>query len=245
MLNLALPQDVEKEEEKDAVGFTVHDSNVYPGKIAVAYFGKADSGAQNVTIKFEGHDVNGKEVNVRQTIYISNKKGEFFYIDKNTGKQKALPGYTQMDAFFKAVTGKGIANQTTEEKVLNIYNRDAGKEIPTPTIVFMDTVDAPIAAGIVKISEEKTTRESNYKQGTGEFKDLNEFNKFFDVESGLTVVEKAAGESEPAYLATWKLRNLGKTIVKKAKVSGSVAGATAGAPATNTPAAAPKKSLFK
>lgn len=235
-MDLNLPSNVVLEEERDSIGSGTLASDVYLGEIELAYLDAATSGAINVNISFKTNNRS-----VRQTVYISNKAGKFVYKDKE-GKEQALPGYAQMDAFFTAVTGKGIAQQTTEEKVINIYNYELKKEMPQTRKVFMDVLNKPIAAGILEVSEERTTKDSNYTVGTGEYRTFNEFNKWFDAESGLTNVEKKAGETEAKVLAKWKEANAGKKVVRDAASRDtSKAGAPSAGGAANKK---PTESLF-
>ncbi len=241
-MSFALPEGVAVEEEKDSLGGgVVVDANVYKGIIENVYQDKSDGGAISINIHFKMED--GRVL--KQTTYISNRAGGFTYT--RDGKSNPLPAYSQMNSFFKAVTGKGIAaNQATEEKMVKIYKDN--KETPLPRDCFVDAIGQEIAIGILKISDEKTTKSGGKDEkgkdiyvGTGEFREINEFDKFFDAASGLTVVEKLAGETTPEFLAAWKEKNAGKVRVKKAKISGTASGATAGAPAAS---AAPVKKLF-
>lgn len=229
MTDFNLPTGVQAEEEKDTLGSGPLPSDVYAGMVELVYLDKAASGAKSINIHFKTKE--GQSV--RQTVYISNKKGEYTY--ERDGKQSPLPGYSQMDHFFKALTGKGLNEQSLEEKTIKIYDFEAKAEKPVQRQVFMGAINKPLAIGIILVSEEKTTKESNYKDGTGEFRELNEFHKFFDASSGLTNSEKAAGETEPAFLQKWKEKWVGQTKVKKAKNPGTASGATAGAPAGGAP----------
>ena len=235
-MDLNLPSNVVLEEERDSVGSGVLDSDVYLGVVELVYLDASASGAISVNISFKTNNRT-----VRQTVYISNRKGEFVYRNKDK-KDLPLPGYAQMDAFFTAVTGKGLSSQSLEEKVINIYNYDLKKEIPQTRKVFMDILNKPIAAGILKISEERTTKESNYTVGTGEYRNLNEFNKWFDAETGLTNVEKKAGETEAKVLENWKKANTGNEVIRNAATRDT---SKAGAPtSSNSANKKPTESLF-
>lgn len=243
-MDLNLPSSVKVEEEKDTLGGRVLlNSNIYPGIVDLCYMDKSDKGAISVNIHFKTKD---NQV-VRETTYISNRDGEFTYKDKQSGEVKPLPGYSQMDSFFKAVTGKGIGQQLKEEKTISLWDKDAKKELPAKRTVFMDVHQQPIAAGILKVSEEKTTKESNYKNGTGEFFEKNELVKWFNVETGLTHVEQAAGITAPTFFNEWKEKYENKVIERKAKVPGKASAATAGAPGQSAApvGGAPTQSLFK
>lgn len=241
-LDLNLPSNVKTEKERDTLGGGALSTDVYKGIVTLAYLDKSANGATSVNIHFKTDS--GQEV--RQTVYISNRNGEFTYKDKNTGEAKPLPGYTQMNAFFEAVTGKGIGQQVMEEKTIKLYDFEEKKEMPKQRTIFMDAINQPLAIGIVHVQEEKATKESGYKNGTGEFRDINEFDKFFDPTSGLTNVEKQAGETTPAFLKAWKDKKGGKTVIRKAKVSGTGSGAKAGSPVGDSaPASGNATSLFE
>lgn len=235
MTDLSLPQNTVVEEEKDVLGDgLVLESGLYKGIVEMAYLDSNQNGTKLITIHFKR---NGRVF--KFTNYISNQQGSFTYVDKKTQQNKPLPGYLLMDSFFKAVTGSGIAEQATTAKMVKVWNPTTSKEEPKEVQVFEAVLNKPLSAGILKVSSEKTTPESGYKQGTGEFRDSNEFNKFFDAETGQTVSEKAANQ-QAAFLLKWKERNDNKTRVKKAPIPGTAtntatAGTTAGMPAGNAP----------
>jgi len=228
-LNLNLPSNIKVETEKDSLGGRVLDTNVYSGKIEVAYLDSAESGAMSINIHFKTNN----QV-VKQTTYISNKAGEFTYKDKASGEARALPGYTEMTSFFQATTNKSISEQTTEEKVVKVYDSKAKAEVPKKVKVFSEVTGIAIAIGILKISEEKTViGDNNIYVGTGEFRDTNKFDKYFNAYNGLTNVEKIAGETIPAFLEKWKSAKVGKVITKKAKVSGVPSNGSTNTPETS------------
>lgn len=237
MSQFALPTGVVADVEKDSLGGGVIPANLYPGKLKLVYMDQSESGAKSVNIQFE----TAAGQLVRQTIYVSNRAGEFVYV--KDGKTFPLPGYSQMNAFFEAVTGKGFADQVTTTKTikLRIFKDGVGSDQNVEREVFVDLNDEPCAVGILLISEEKATKESGYKDGTGEFREVNEFAKWFDAQ-GFTTTERAGELKEPVFAADWKKKYKDGTIVRKAKNPGTASGAVAGAPAGA--ADAPKKSLF-
>lgn len=239
MIELNLPQGVSVEEEQDNLGGAfIIDSGIYKGETETVYLDKAPSGALRVTINFKP---NGQNKVIPAVFYISNKNGQFTYKDKQTGEDRPLPGYSQMDTFFKVTTGKGIAEQVTETKTLSLYNPSQQKEVPTDVSMFMDAIKKTVVVGVLKISREKTTKESNYTKGNGQFVDVNEFDKFF-YEDGRTLKEALEGKNSPEFILKWKEKNTGVIKVKKAKISGGAAntGTTSGMPgAGSTPAIDP------
>jgi len=236
-LSLALPSDVTAEQENDSLGGFILPAGVYKGKLDMVYLDKSPNGAICVNIHFN----TGTQV-VRNTVYISNRKGEFTY---NNGKEnKPLPGYSQMDAFFKAVSDKGIAQQVSATKTIKIYNYDLRKDVPEEREVFVELIGLPAQVGILHVKEEKTNKDSvdpknkPYTEGTGEFREFNELSKWFD-EDGLTNAEKASGETTPVFLEKWKDKFSDKITVRNAKVKApNNVGVTSGMPDI------PTKSLF-
>jgi len=143
-----------------------------------------------------------------------------------------------MNSFFLGVTGKGLGQQETTKKTIKIYDFESKSDKPVEVDVFTDALGQKLAIAIMKISEEITTKESMYQDGTGKFRDQNEFVKFFDASTGLTVAEKTRGDTSPKFLNEWKDKYTGKTRVKKAKNPGVATGAVDGAPsapAADTP----------
>lgn len=239
-MDLSLPSGVVAEEEKDVLGGGgLLESGVYKGTIEMVYLDAAPSGAKRITIhlKYQSQVV-------KYTTYISNRAGGYTY-NKGAG-DLPLPGYSQMDSFFKAVTGQGIATQTSAEKTINIYDFAAKAEKPVEVTVFGDALGHEIAVGILSVKEEAGVKGDYDKSQTPpKFYDKNEFDKFFDAGDGLTVTERAANETTPAFLEKWKKKWNGKvkTVYTKKSTAkeqlaaggGAVSGAPA-APAAATPA---------
>ena len=236
-MDFNLPSGVTVETERDVSGFAPLPTGVYKGIMQLAYLDKSAGGAISVNLLVKV----GDRV-VTQTIYISNKEGKYTYKSKTDGKEQPLPGYSQIDSILHTVTGKGIAQQATEEKVINIYDYDAHKEVPSKRTVFIDTINKPVAVGIINVSEERTTKESGYTQGDGTFRNFNEFAKWFDPDNGLTNAETKAGATEPAYLNTWKAANPADRVIVRTAAKSGVGQGTAGAPTASAPK--PTTSLF-
>lgn len=235
-MDFSLPQGVKAEAEKDVVGGNGPvKTDIYPGVVEMIYLDTFASGAINANIVFKG-----ETSTIKEQICISNKAGEFTYKDKKTGEDKPLPGYSQVSSFLEAITGTPITEQVIEEKTIKVYDFEAKSEVPVKRKVFMNAVNKPMQAAIQELHEEKTTKESDYKEGTGEFYEKNTFIKFLDSDTGRTVLEQRAN-TEAEFAAEWLKKNKGKVRTKKAAKSGVANGATAGAPAA---AGAATTSLF-
>lgn len=232
------------EESTDRLGgFTVYDSGIYKATIKNLYAGKSAGGAQNITLiaDLEG----GKEY--RETVYITNKKGENFFTKDN--KKQPLPGFTLANDICLMATGKELSEQTTEEKVVKIWNSEEKKELPTNVPVLVECLGKPISLGILRQRVNKEEKDSNGEyQPTAEEKEINLIDKVFHPDLKLTVAEARQGKTkleDAAFYDSWEKRNKGVTQDRrKVKDGGGAAPGTppkAGAAAGNQ---APKKSLF-
>lgn len=238
------------EENQDRIGgFGPLETDVYAGTIKVAYAGKSDGGAQNVTIIA---DLGGKEY--RETLYITNKKGENFYLNKED-KRVALPGFTTVDDICQVATDKTLAEQATEDKMVNIYDPDLKKEAPKSVPVLTELTGKPILVAVQKSIVDKTKKEGNDYVPTGESREENTIEKVFHPEFRCTVVEakKAVADGkkpEAGFIDVWVERNKGKTRDKRQDRSNAPktgrpgANNNAGPPQANGSAGGARKSLF-
>ena len=136
-----------KAEDKDVLGgLFVWNTGVYDVVIKNAYLDSSDSGAYNVNFLFETPE--GKKLN--QTIYVTNKAGSNTYIDKNNNKQY-LPGFLQVDTIALFSTGSNIGDLDTEEKLVEVYDKEAGKRLPKPRKVFVDMLNKKLNLVIVNV----------------------------------------------------------------------------------------------
>ena len=72
----------------------VVETGVYSGVVSVAYVGKSRSSeSQSVTVHIK---LNESGIEFRETHWVTNKKNENFYVDKNN-KKHAIPGYSMID----------------------------------------------------------------------------------------------------------------------------------------------------
>lgn len=229
------------EESGDRLGVGgVLESGAQDGVIKVAYVGKSQSSdAQSITAII---DMGGFEY--RETFWITNKKGENFYIDKNDASKKhGLPGFVMVDNMCQLATGHGLAAQETEEKTVNIYDYDAKKELPKAVQVLTGLIGKEITAGVKKVVVDKTKKDgSGAYVSTGETRDTNEIDKFFHFESKKTVSEFKSGQEEAIFYPKWVDKNTGKTV-NKAKGADGKSGAPGGAAPTGG-SEKPQTSLF-
>lgn len=232
------------EESQDRLGgFSPFETDIYTGTIKAMYAGQSSGGATSVSIIV---DMGGKEY--KETLYVTNKKGEnFFYNKDDKSKKVPLPGFTIVDDICLIATGSPLANQETEEKVINLYDYEAKKEVPTNVPMIMAAVGQKISLGILKILENKNTKVNDEYVPTAETREINNIDKVFHPEMKLTVAEARSGQEVAKFWDSWSDRNKGETRDKRTLKDG--AGAE-GRP-TRAPGAAPAagsgnapKSLF-
>lgn len=238
------------EEAEDRLGgFRPHDTNIYGGTIKALYAGQSDGGARNVTLIAE---LDGREY--RETIYVTNKKGENFFYAKDkdgkpTDKKVPLPGFTTVNDLCLIVTGKPLSEQTAEDKIVNVYDKEVGREIPKSVPMLTELVGTDIASfGVVRVLENKSERVGDEYVPTAETRDANFIEKVFHTETKMTVVEATNGADEATFWNSWLEKNEGVTRDKRTVKDGN--GGQSGRPgASRTPpqaggTAKPGKSLF-
>lgn len=223
------------EKETDFLGgFQLLDSDVHLMDIEIAYLSTASTGSRALVMHFK----NGAG-SLRSTQYfVSGKeKGNKTYFVKN-GKEYNLPGFTIVnDLFLAAGIAEGMDGAQLEEKVIKLYSKDAGGEVPTKVQMVMNLIGKQVALGVLKQTVDKTALGGDSKyHPTGDTRDENEISKVFTTD-GLTIPEVDAGITEPAFIIDWKAKYSGKTLMK---AKGNKEAGAQGAPAS----AAPKK-LFK
>ena len=230
------------EESQDRLGgYTPLDSDIYTGTIKAMYAGHSQGGAMSVTMLA---DLAGKEY--RETFYVTNKKGENFYLNPNDKTKKVpLPGFTIVDDICLIVTGKPLAEQESEEKVINIYDYELKKEVPKSVPMLTELLGQKITLGIIKQVENKNVKQGDDYVATAETREINLVDKVFHPEMKLTVAEARNSQEEAKFHDAWAERNRGQTRDKRTLKDG--AGGTPGASpkAGGTTGAAPaRKSLF-
>lgn len=231
------------EESVDRLGgFQPLETDIYIGTVKAFYAGQSTGGATSLTLIADLGD--GKEY--RETLYVTNKNGENFFISKDK-KKVPLPGFTVADDICLITTGEPLAAQQTEEKVINVYDYDQKKELPKAVQMVMAAVGQKVGLGIVKQTVNKNEKQGDEYVATAETRDENVIEKVFHPELKLTVAEARNGQETAKFHDAWLERNKGVTRDKR-KVKDGQAG-TAGAPpkpgTKPAPTAAPaRKSLF-
>ena len=234
---------LEESQDRLGGGFQPRSTDIYNMEIVLFYAGQSKDGAKSITI--HAKDATGL---YRETIYITNKKGENFFLNKEDNSKKVpLPGFTTVDDICLAATGFPLAEQAFEEKVFNLYDFDQKKEVPTKVMVALEVMGKTVSLGIQKVLEDKTAKNAatGEYEPTGESKETNSIAKVFHTESKVTMAE-ARNNSEAKFWDSWLERNKDQTYDKRKDKSGNGKPAASKAPPqAGAPGATPAtKSLF-
>lgn len=232
-------------------GFQVPDTDVYPGKLKVAYLGESDGGARSVTLIIALES----GVEHRETLYVTSgrDKGQKTYYEHKTAKDEAtgqpkkisLPSFVIIDELCLITTDKPLSEQEGEEKVVNIYDPEAKKELPKSVMTIAGLTGADVLVAIQKSKVDKTKKEGDEYVPTGETREEATIEKFFHPKMRITVTEAKAGKTAGEFIDAWLEKNKGKVRDKTSKAAKGQAGAEGrpGGP-PQSGATAPRKSLF-
>lgn len=237
------------EETEDRLGgFQPLETDIYVGTIKVAYASASKLGARNITLIVDVGS--GKEY--RETVYYTNRKGENFFIDKDSKKKVSLPGFALIDDICQVASGKTLEQQADEEKMVKVYDPDLKKEAPKAVPVLTDLTGQSVALGIVKVLENKSEKDSNgVYQDTADERYSNFIEKVFHPTMKFTVAEARKSVEVPAFWDSWVERNKG-ALRDKRSIKGGVGGKPGKPGASKTPSGPPqanastpaRKSLF-
>jgi hypothetical protein len=241
--------------ETDSVGSSGPlDSNIYKATVNMAYAITSKGGAQGIVLTLKTET--GREL--RQTLWISSgkEKGCLNYYETKDGDRKYLPGFLLFQSISLLTKGVEITDLDIQEKVVNIYNVEAKKEVPTSVPVIMDLLDQEVYTAVIKQTVDKNVKNPNFDESkpshktdnpmyiaNGETRDENEIDKFFRASDKMTTAEIRAGAEEAVFFDTWLGKWEGQTKDKTSKDAPKANTGTAGNTAPQT--AAPKTSLFK
>lgn len=235
---------LEESQDRLGGGFQVLDTDIYTGKIKAFYAGQSAKGAKSVSLILEKEDGN----EYTETFYVTNQKGENFFLNKQDQTKKVpLPGFTIVNDICLVTTGGSLSEQNWEEKVINLWDKDAGKKIPKSVMMNVDILGMTVSLGIVKEIHNKNVKQGDEYVATAETREQNATDKVFHTETKMTVVEARNGAEAPKFWDDWLKRNKGQDRDRRTVKDGQ-AGAP-GKPSTppkagDAGAAAPRKSLF-
>lgn len=227
--NLKRTNDIE--ETKDVLGGQgyILETDVYPATIITAYSDFFKSGAQFVNVKFEVVKPDGNTQNFNERFTITNKAGNIYYVGKDS-KKHVLPGYEIMDDICLLTTGKPLAEQETEKKVLQLWNPAEGKEVPTEVDCLTDMFGQKVLLAIQKVRKNKQVLDASNKYiDSKDEVNLNQTRKVFDAEYRTTVPEMRTAEHNgvaPAaqFIDKWLEKNQNKTLDEYREVATQATG---------------------
>ena len=146
--------------DSDLIGGVVKSfvGGVYDATIEKAYIVVSSGGAVGIYL---GLDLVNAEQQGKysETVYITSREGNNFYVDKRTNKKRYLPGFTMMDSLARIVVGKEIADLTEEMRIVNVYDTDLGKEVPKQMPTLVELIGRSFKVGLqqIKVNKEKKT----------------------------------------------------------------------------------------
>lgn len=205
-------------------------TDVYLAAVKMMYIDKNERGTVFANIELVLKTANGTR-NYNETIYMSNSKGEFTFIDKKTNKPAPLPGFVTVDTLCKMATGKGLNEQETARKTIEVYDSKTKGKVNAEKEVVMSMLKQKVQVAIVQEVHNKNAKDAsgNYVP-TAETFTSTTIKKVFNAE-GLTQTEVDAGKSEGEFKDAWLKANKDKVFDKTVKVAN---GATAGGVAKST-----------
>ena len=234
--NLLMDDSIQAEKDVLGGGGSLLETGVYDFTIEMAYASKSAGGAAALNV----HLKSDSGATLRKAIYVTNKKGENFYLGKD-GQKAYLPGFLLATNLCLLTVKKELHQVTPEDKTIMLYDFDAKKELPTKAKVLVDLIGQRVTVSIVKEVVDKTAKQGDGSYApTGETREQNEIDKFFHIDTGMTVAELRAKATTAEFKEQWAAKNTGVT---RNKATGAKAGG-AGKPqaAANKPA---PKSLFE
>jgi len=210
---IAAPTAVETEERVSSIGKVkgayLVDGGIHDAIIKVAYMDQSKGGALFLNLELGIGEktvrAQGPGTGPQGGIYITSgtEKGKkTTYIDKNTNEEKPLPGYSKADSLSKLTVGKGFAELDTEKKIIKQYDWKSGADVNVEVDMLTDLVGQKVKAGIIRQYQDIVTADSNW-QPTGLSREANVIDKFFDLETGKTIVEKNA-DVEAEFASKWE-----------------------------------------
>ena len=220
------------EEAQDSVGqsYEALASNIYNATIILAYIGSSQrSKAQCMHIHYT---VEGNDQEFRDRVWFTNGQGENFYVDKKSGKENPLPGFTMINDMCLFATEEELSEQDTETKVVKLYDPDEKAEVNTEVEALTALHGADMKFGILKVIEDRNSQnDAGEYVPTGKTITKNEINKVFHLDEGRTINEFKHGIEEPEFAEAWLKKNEDKEIDRsKGTAGGARGGSGSGSP---------------
>jgi hypothetical protein len=241
-----LPASVEAQSIERVGGGYAWESGVYDAVVKMAYLDQSKGGAVSFTAVMENSS--GKELKESFWIKSGTAKGNKTYYTNKDGKDRPLPGYSLANSLCVAATGTSVAKciQSAEKKTINIYQPEAGKEMPTERPVLMALLNVAVKVAVHQTTEDKNKKNeaTGQYEPTGESRTINECKFFGNAASGQTAEEILEGK-DPVMFDKWAAKNTGIVIDKTSNSTTTSAAAILGGDApASAPAPANTESMF-
>ena len=212
-----LPASVEAQSIERVGGSYAWESGVYDATTKMVYLNQSAAGAVSFNVILENSS--GKELKESFWIKSGNAKGNKTYYTGKDGKDRPLPGYATANSMCVATTGDSLAKcmDSAEKKTINLYNAEAGKEVPTERPVLMSLMNTALKVAVHQVSEDRTKKNdaTGQYEPTGESRIVNEC-KFFGNTEGKTA-EEIVGDKPAVMFDKWAEKNTGVVIDKTTK----------------------------
>lgn len=211
-----LPASVEAQSIERVGGSYAWESGVYNSVVSMAYLDQAKSGAVSFNVILK--NAAGKELKESFWIKSGDKKGNKTYYTDKDGKDRPLPGYSVANSLCVAATGESLAKcmTTAEKKIVNIYNHEVSKEVPTERPVMTIILNKAVKVAVHQVLENKNKKDSSGEYvPTANTRTINEC-KFFGNQEGKTAEEILEGK-DAVMFDKWAEKNTGTVIDKTVK----------------------------
>jgi hypothetical protein len=233
--------DLEKAEDRVG-GYAPLTADAYKAKITLAFAGESSGGARNLTIHA---DLNGREY--RETIYVTSKKGDNFWLNDNN-KKVPLPGYTTVNNICLVTTDKPLDEQDSEEKIVKLYDYEERKEMPKSVHVLTELIGKELHLGILNTLENKRVQSGDKWVDGPDEQNVNNIDAVFHDPTLMTVNEATSENPQAMFYQSWVDRNRGKVRDKRTIKDGQAGTAgrpgAASAPSAGASSGGERTSLF-
>lgn len=215
--NLKTKQDVKLDTDRVG-GSRILSTDVYGLTIKLAYLTTAASGAYGFNLVAETPE----KQEVKETMWVTSgtaKGGTNTYKDKD-GNDQYLPGFVTANSIALLTLGKELADLDLEDKVVNLYDFQQKKELPTSVKMFTDLIGTQIKAAVEEQTVDKQVKNDQGQYvNTGETRKQNEIVKIFRERDSMTVTEIEAQATEAAFVHVWTEKNQGQIRDKSSGAS--------------------------
>jgi hypothetical protein len=221
-------------------GFDPFETNIYDFTVKLAYLSESKGKAKAVNITLEHED--GRELRQQFWITSGEAKGcKPYFINKNTGEKKYLPGYTMAEHLSLLTAAKRLPKLTTEKRTIKLYDPQEKKEMPKEVDMFIQMVDKKVSAGVIKqIVDKRAANDAGEYVATGETRIENEVDKFFRASDGMTVTEVVAKAESADFKERWINKWAGQVKDKSTPATGNVGAPQMNAGAMSNNSASPE-----